>query len=368
MMKKKIFSLIAFVIIFSFTYFLFGLWGVLEINKNNENLFKTKKDLSFHKKYSKKLHHLRDSNRWGEVENDYLFSIIEQNKNFEKTLLIQGDSWSEQISESLPSKSLLKEFSQNEKINIINAGITSFAPSLMHVQYKILKKDFKIIPDNLIIYIDQTDIGDERCRYSKKKIYSSLDKLEFVENEKYSKATYDYSKIYDYSELYIENRWLSTIIRFPFIKLKQFYFRSKTVMDSIIVNGWKERNKYKCSFYEIQKELLTYSEESKIIFDKSLREYLKLLEKEKNLEKILIVSFPHKYHHDKQYSVNVSNYIDQIIKDTEDIRIKHLNFSKTFFSSELINKMYQLNDPGSHLKNEYHANFFIKEILSKLKY
>ena len=169
-MKKKIFSLITLSVLFSFTYLLFGLWGIFEINKNKENLFKVKKNLSFHKKYSREMHHLRDSNRWGEKESDYLFSVIYQDKSFEKLLLIQGDSWSEQISESPPSKSMLKEFSKIKKINIVNSGITSFAPSLMHVQYKILKRDFNITPSALIIYIDQTDIGDERCRYSKKKI------------------------------------------------------------------------------------------------------------------------------------------------------------------------------------------------------
>ena len=44
----------------------------LKYNKNHEYLFKTKKNLLFHKKYSEKLHHLRDSNRWGEQKNDYL--------------------------------------------------------------------------------------------------------------------------------------------------------------------------------------------------------------------------------------------------------------------------------------------------------
>ena len=367
-MKKKIFSLITLIILFSFTYLLFGLWGVFEINKNKENLFKDKKDLSFHKKYSQELHHLRDSNRWGEKESDYLFSVIYQDKSFEKLLLIQGDSWSEQISESPPSKSMLKEFSKIKKINIVNSGITSFAPSLMHVQYKILKRDFNITPSALIIYIDQTDIGDERCRYSKKKIYSSSGRLKFVENERYSKATYDYSKIYDYSELFLESDILNTIIKFPYIKLKQFYLSNKILVGSVITNGWKERREYKCSFYEIQKELLTFNEKSKAIFQTSLIEYLKFLKKENHLEKILIVTFPHKNHHDKIYSVNVSNYVDELIMEANDSRVKHLNFTKMSFSSEYINSMYKPNDPGSHLKNDYHANFFIKEILSKLKY
>ncbi len=365
-MKKKIFSIIISVIIFSFTYFLFGLWGIFEINKNYENLFKTKKSLLFHKKYSSKLHHLRDSNRWGEEENDYLFSIISEDKSYQQTLLIQGDSWIEQISESPPSKSMLKKFSDSKRFNTINAGITSFAPSLMHVQYKILKKDFNILPNNLIIYIDQTDIGDEKCRYFKKKIYSNSGELKYVENEKYSKATYDYTKVYEYSELYLENNNFNTVVKFPFIKLRQFFLRNKIVLSSIISKGWEKRRSYKCSFYEIQKELLSFNKESKRVFQKSLKEYLIFLKKEKKLEKILIVTFPHKFHHDKTYSVNVSNYIDEVIKEVSDKRINHLNFSKNIFSPNMINSIYKLNDPGSHLKNEYHENFFLKQILLEI--
>ena len=45
------------------------------------------------------MHHLRDSNRWGETENSYLFSVINFNNTNSKTILFQGDSWIESISE-----------------------------------------------------------------------------------------------------------------------------------------------------------------------------------------------------------------------------------------------------------------------------
>ena len=48
---------------------------------------------------------------------------------------------------------------------IINGGVASYSPSLINAQYKILEQDFKIRPDILVIYIDQTDMGDELCRY-----------------------------------------------------------------------------------------------------------------------------------------------------------------------------------------------------------
>ena len=42
----------------------------------------------------------------------------------------------------------------------------------MTAQQYILKKDLNINPDILIVYIDQTDIGDELCRY-KDNIYNN---------------------------------------------------------------------------------------------------------------------------------------------------------------------------------------------------
>ena len=68
--NKTFYIFLSFILIIIF-YAIYGLYGVYDINKNNALLFNKKKDYIFHKKYSKKLHHLRDSNRWGEFQNDY---------------------------------------------------------------------------------------------------------------------------------------------------------------------------------------------------------------------------------------------------------------------------------------------------------
>lgn len=365
-MKKKIFPLLITIILFSLTYVLIGIWGVFEIKKNEKYLFKTQKNLNFHIKYSNKIHHLRDSNRWGAKENEYLFSIINK-KDFNKTLLLQGDSWIEQISENKDSISAIKLFSNRMQLNTINAGITSFAPSLMHVQYKILKKDFKIIPNILIIYIDQTDLGDEKCRYLKKKVYSNTGNLININREKFTRATFDYTKIYEYSNLYLAKNNFKTVIKFPYIKVKYVLKRNYTLLQSIINNGWSNRSVYKCGFHEIRKELLNHNENTKLVFQNSLKEYLNFLKNEEILEKILIVSYPHKGHFDKTYNVNVSDYIDEVLKNANDERIEHLNMSNKYFSDDLINNMYIKGDPSSHLKNIFHKKIFVDNILSSLK-
>ena len=54
------------------------------------------------------------------------------------------------------------------------------------------------------------------------------------------------------------------------------------------------------------KELENYDSDVERNFKKSLGEFLDYLANEKNIEKIFIVSFPHKRHLDKTYKVNVS--------------------------------------------------------------
>ena len=41
----------------------------------------------------------------------------------------------------------------------------------MNVQLNVLEEDFKILPNIVVAYVDQSDIGDENCRYKSKKIY-----------------------------------------------------------------------------------------------------------------------------------------------------------------------------------------------------
>ena len=144
-MKNKFFSILIGIFLIFFFYLTLGIWGIFEIQNHEKLLFKSKKNLEFHIKYSNKLHHLRDVNRWGENNKNYLYSLINFNNKNSKTILFQGDSWIESISEINNSNDTLKKFGVENKFNIINAGITSFAPSLMHVQYRILKTDFQII-------------------------------------------------------------------------------------------------------------------------------------------------------------------------------------------------------------------------------
>ena len=361
--NKTFYIFLSFILIIIF-YAIYGLYGVYDINKNNSLLFNKKKDYIFHKKYSKKLHHLRDSNRWGEFQNDYLFSIINNVSNTKKTIMFQGDSWIESIAEIESSKKLLKNFAKKNNFKIINAGITSYAPSVMNAQYKILKKDFNFVPDMLIIYIDQTDLGDEFCRYRHNKVYSSEKEFLYVKNEQYNKAIYDYTKIYEYSDLKFQKLGFK-ILKYPFIKIRFFLKRNLNQIKQIISEGYSNKNFKKCSFEYIQKELINPNRDSVKNFNISLNEYFNNLKKETEIKKIFIVTFPHLNHHKKIYKVNISNLIDEFLKDFDDKRIQHLNMSKIEYVKENYDTIYK-KDLASHLKDEFHTSIFLKSILNQL--
>ena len=115
------------------------------------------------------------------------------------------------------------------------------------------------------------------------------------------------------------------------------------------------------------KELENYDSDVERNFKKSLSEFLDYLANERNIEKIFIVSFPHKRHLEKTYSVDVSGYINDTLSLSKDRRINHINMSKIDFSNLNKDEIYKPNDLASHLNDVYHTEIFIKNIIKNIK-
>ena len=69
----------------------------------------------------------------------------------------------------------------------------------------------------------------------------------------------------------------------------------------------------------------------------------------------------------KYYTVNVSDIVENKSKNNK--KVHHLNFSKLISEGQinLDKNSYVDNDPGSHLKGEYHSTIFVQEIINLLK-
>ena len=123
----------------------------------------------------------------------------------------------------------------------------------------------------------------------------------------------------------------------------------------------------KCRFDEIQKYLFNLDQKSKNLFLNSLNEYIKTLEEDSEIQKILLVSFPHLKHHNKEYKINVSNLIEELIENSNFKKTSHFNLSNYDFSNLELKKIYLEGDPSSHLNQKYHTELFIKNIINELQ-
>jgi len=382
MIKKKNLLTILISTFFSilFFYILFFISVYLENHHKAPYMFNSLEELNFHKLYSKKVHHLRDNDgTWptNEDPKNFLFSTINQFSIDKPNILIQGDSWAEQINIVKESHSLLKNFVNEKNFGLINAGITSFSVSPMQVQYEVLEKNFNIKPNILIAYIDQTDLGDELCRYKDQRIYNNKNNLISIKNEEYSRAAYDYTKLYNISEAkLLHNSKFIRAFKITNFFIKYTFLRANKKIKSIKKYGWKNHDISKCRFDQIRRYLINSNESEIAYFRNRVKEYINFLSKKEYLDKIIFVTFPHNDHifgynslenNKTYYTVNVSNIIENLVKNNKNIY--HLNFSKLIANGKisLSKSMFKENDPGSHLRDKYHANIFVNGIINLLK-
>jgi len=94
-------------------------------------------------------------------ENDFTAKM----SNSGYILWIFGDSWGEGVRKhEIQNRTLQSQLDDSySKMRIFAAR--SWSPLLMHMAYKDRIKRYNEIPDKVIIFIDQTDIGDDFCRY-----------------------------------------------------------------------------------------------------------------------------------------------------------------------------------------------------------
>lgn len=336
----------------------------INLNKEFKYSFNSINNLEFHKKYSEKLHHIRDTStildsfKTVETE-DLLFTRLNKKNKKNLIVLFQGDSWMEMMvypaEPDFISVNAIKNTKPLKNIHFVNSGIASYSPSLMSIQLDILEKDFGIFPDILISYIDQTDIGDENCRYKHKKIFQNSSLLA-VEPESYysNRSIFNYSKIYSLSQISLSN-YSDTVKTFKLINFKIKYKLIRLI---------KKNKRVKCYYGELEKYLINPQSAQIQYFEKSLNEYLKKIKQKKNIKKVFLVTFPHKKHFEKSYSYNVSSSVDKVSKNNR--LVKHINFSKILLNNKEFKYKDIWNRDQIHLDFINYKKLFLRPILDEL--
>ena len=363
--------ILIYIVLFIYTFFNF--------DKDFGYTFKSSENLNFHQKYSKKLHHIRDEIaldllfKKPKVE-DLLFTTINNIEDKEVIVLFQGDSWMEQLTspvdDNFISVKLVQQFKSQKKVGFINAGTGSYSPSLMNLQLDVLEEDFKIFPNIVITYIDQTDIGDENCRYKNNKIYKN-ETLESIQPEAQLmyRSIFNYSEIYGLSKIYLkDNSKISKtfqLINFKFkysLKKNGIRFYRKYISN---LESDKEKLK-KCYGSEIQRYLIDPNDSDIKYFEDSITEYIKKIDQKKHIKKLIFVTAPHKENFDQKnrYKLNVSDLIDGIIKNKKNIT--HINFSKILLNDKNFDHKNIWHVDNMHFNTNTHGKLFIQKILDEL--
>ena len=376
--------LIIYVILFILTY--------LNLNNEFKENFKSLENLNFHEKYSKKVHHIRQERvldwLWKEPQvEDMMFTTINTLEDKELLVLIQGDSFMEQLTNSSYYKQdtnvelitneekpknisveLVKKFKSKKSVGFVSGGTGSYSPSLMSLQLDVLEEDFKILPNIVIAYVDQSDIGDEYCRYRNHSFFEN-GVLKSIQPESHLmwRETFNYSEIYEKSRISLKNK--SKIFQTFFLtnfKFKYGFVKSSTrLYRKYISNNKADKEKLtKCYWGAIEKYLIKHHDTETEYFKNQVKEYLGKMKKKEHIEKIFFVTFPHKKNFNKTYKLNVSDVIESVVKDEK--IVTHINFSEILLNDNNFNyENIYLND-GIHLNRNNHANLFIKIILDEL--
>ena len=376
--------LIIYVILFILTY--------LNLNNEFKENFKSLENLNFHEKYSKKVHHIRQERvldwLWKEPQvEDMMFTTINTLEDKELLVLIQGDSFMEQLTNSAYYKSdtnvelianeekpknisveLVQKFKSKKSVGFVNGGTGSYSPSLMNLQLDVLEQDFEILPNIVIAYVDQSDIGDEYCRYRNHSFFEN-GVLKSIQPESHLmwRETFNYSEIYEKSKISLKNE--SKILQTFFLanfKFKYGFVKSSTRLyrKYISTNKADKEKLTKCYWGAIEKYLIKHHVTETEYFKNRVKDYLEKMKKKEHIEKIFFVTFPHKKNFNKTYKLNVSDVIESVVKNEK--IVTHINFSEILLNDNNFNyENIYLND-GIHLNRDSHANLFIKKILDEL--
>lgn len=380
MKNLKINFLIFFSTIF-FSYIFLLLYTYYDFDNQFQEKFNSLENYKIHKKYSNIINHIRDEEHFKSyfkkpLKEDLVYTRLNENiKNSAISILLQGDSWIEQINgkdENFFSYKLFQKFGKEFNVEFLNAGTSSYSPSLMKIQLNLLKNDFNINPEIIVAFIDQVNFGDEVCRYKHNKIFKNGELIK-VKQESYFEGTgwYNYSEKYRLSEIYYSKK--NNLSKTVDLVNYKFFSRFNKIILNIrikIINFFNKEKKIvkKCYWNEIEKYLMNPSLEDINYFRNTITNYIETAITFNITKKVILVSFPLKGHFLGKYRFNVSNLINDIIFSNKKFNsIQHLDFSKVIDNNiSLFDIEKAWLEDGIHLNADYHGNLFVKSILNEI--
>lgn len=328
---------------------------------NNHRL--SEDQTKFYRKYENQLNHLRDlqikedrAHMFKEPHN-FMFNSFKV-ENSKKNVLINGDSWIENLLNKKKTYLLLKRFSKNQKISLTISGTTSYSPTPIMIQSRILREDFNIKPNLIITFIDNTDLNDEICRY--KNIQQTRDgKLLLSAYKKSEPYIFNHGNILKIYEI-LNSTDLALI---KFIKILRIKIINKRNINA---------DNIQCGMKQMENILINgLNNSDKDYFINTFQKYIEQVTNFNSTQKIFIITFPHFNHLNGRYKLSVGELISNFLNNNGYQKVTHLDFYKSVKNKiELgefkMEDIFIMTDRASHL-TEVGQDFLYNEIISLIK-
>lgn len=348
MKRRQIFTLQVLI----FFAFLLPANFFLYLNLKQKNIF-PEGAIDLYEKYINSIHHMRGFEDYLGIKTNpskliYTKYGVEGEGG---TVLMQGDSWFNfDINESAIAR--LNKIATEGKFQIISGGTASYSPSLMHKQFEILTRDYNIKPKTIIIHIDQTDVGDEDCRYRPK--FFKTETEWGVRPENFDSKEVFEMKFFLAQQRILNSSSLALVKAFELVRLRfERYFLSS-----------EYKNPPRCPFSKITEYLERPNEDARIWFKSRLKDYIEALVNFPGVEQVRISTHKHRRHFEsdtfgQKYILDVSPYVAEVVHDIKaprGVRIRYREITGGGAGADL----FISDDPGSHLKPEHYPNFIAK--------
>jgi hypothetical protein len=333
-----------------------------------KTLWPTEPALSLMARYTSEAHHVRSPDYVSRLHRDapptrLLFSEVngfrERNKH---NILLQGDSWAEQAGEGEPL-SWLSTISRTRPYGLLAAGTSSYAPSPMTMQLRILRRDFRIFPDTIIAIIDQTDLGDEICRYKDRRVAGNDGTLVKLSPEQSTGEVYDMTSYFQRADNIFSRDW-------ALMKLVN-HFRYDVLND---LNGQGHASCRMGRIVGPLKNGATGQEEE--TFLAAVTGYVEEVFRDPSAKRLLIVTHPHRNHllplsDADRYKTNLNGLVRRAVRASKHAgKVTLVDFTERFkdvYGAKADEaEIFQAGDPGSHLTAHAYATKFLPYIFSHL--
>jgi hypothetical protein len=302
-----------------------------------------------------KTHHLRemDSQKWGYVENadELVFTVVRSFEGKRRRLLVQGDSWSEQVTQSAFSRAVVEHFAETNDWGVVNAGTSSYSASPMTTQFQMLTGEYGLDPSDVLGFFDQTDLGDELCRYKSRRFVGSDGELLAVLPEPLTSAEiYAVSRALKSQEI-LAREYLPSIVRWVWHAAEKRIRRLSL-------------DERRCGWADIIRPLVSGIPNDEFDYIVSVFEdYFEAVLSNPATRNLVIAIHPHKNHllTDGSYVYGIEEVVTAAVA-----RSKHRENIKVFEGKQIydnyltdieVEEMFKKEDCSCHLTDEAHSKY-----------